>query len=255
MIDTHTHIYGERFTADLDEVINRATSAGVVAMILPNEDEKSLSDVARVCAQYKQCLPLYGLHPTSVTENYVHQLDEIFQFAQQQTNVVGVGEIGLDLYWDKTHLREQKDAFCTQLRYAQAHNLPVSIHIRDAFEALYECLHDFQPDDIRGSLHCFSGTLDDALRLEKRYPNLYFGFNGTCTYKKSHLPSVAAQLPLEKLLLETDAPYLSPVPHRGKRNEPSYLPFVAQTLAAAKSLDVATIMQATHNNAKRLFSL
>ncbi len=255
MIDTHTHIYEPQFASDRKEVVQRALQAGVHTILLPNEDEKSLEDVAQTCQEYSSCRALYGLHPTEVRDNVDEQLQQIFSFAERQTGVVGVGEIGLDLYWDKSKLDLQMQAFRWQIKYSIDHQLPMSIHIRNAFEPMLEVFEEFRGEEIVGSLHCFSGDEAMAKHILSHYPNLLFGFNGTCTYKNSQLGSVIKCLPLTKILLETDAPYLAPVPNRGKRNEPSFLPLVAQHIAQYLNIPISEIEQQTDANAKQLFAL
>ncbi len=257
MIDTHTHIDGEEFEQDRDEVIARAKAAGVTHILLPNIDTMSLLAMDEACNMYSDiCYPMYGLHPTSVAADYEQQLQYIFAAAEVDKRIVGIGEIGLDLYWDDTYKSQQADAFARQIEYAIKHNLPMSIHIRNAFELMYEVFSNFDPQKIVGSLHCFSGSANDALRCTSQYPNLMFGVNGTFTYKKSELPEIfSAHIPINKVLLETDAPYLSPLPHRGKRNEPSNLPLILQKLADTYNLSTTETEQITNANAQRLFRL
>ena len=257
MIDTHTHIDGEEFEQDRDEVIARAKSVGVSRILLPNIDTMSLLAMDEACNLYPEiCLPMYGLHPTSVDADYQQQLECIYAAANVDKRIVGVGEIGLDLYWDDTFRQQQADAFKWQINYAIEHHLPMSIHIRNAFDLMYEVFEQFDPQLIVGSLHCFSGTAADAQRCTSTYPNLMYGVNGTFTYKKSELPQIFANyIPINKVLLETDAPYLSPLPNRGKRNEPSYLPLVLQKLSEAYQLSADEVEQITDNNARQLFRL
>lgn len=256
IIDTHTHIYAEQFDNEQSEIVDRAIDAGVEKMIIPNEDENSLERVSKLCHTYKGvCFPLYGLHPTEVEADYEREIDAIFDFAEREGNMVGVGEIGLDLYWDKSKADLQAKAFARQIRYAIDHQLPMSMHIRDAYGLFFEVMKDFDSQEIVGSLHCYAGSTDDTHRILEAFPNVMFGFNGTSTYKKSTAPEQIALIPTERLLLETDAPYLAPTPYRGKRNEPSYICRVAEKMAEVKEMEVAEIEKITTENALKLFSL
>lgn len=255
MIDTHTHIDGEEFSADLPEVVERAKAAGVKAVFLPNIDERSLDAMDSACREYPDfCFPMYGLHPTEVRENYLEQLDVIFKRAENDSRMIAVGEIGLDLYWDKSMAVQQTDAFSRQIEYALSHDMPMSIHIRNAFELMFEVFSHFDGKSLVGSLHCFSGTREDAERVVADYPNLMFGANGTFTYKKSALPEIfSSVIPVDKVLLETDAPYLSPLPYRGKRNEPSYVKRVLVALAQAYGISEEEMERISEDNTRRLF--
>lgn len=257
MIDTHTHIDGEEFEEDRDSIVERARQAGVTKILLPNIDMMSLLAMDEACNLYGDiCRPMYGLHPTSVAEDYKVQLQAIFAAADVDSRIVGVGEIGLDLYWDDKFKLEQAEAFSWQIDYAIKKGLPMSVHIRNAFDLMYEVLGRFDNTKLVGSLHCFSGTREDAIRCVREYPNLMYGVNGTFTYKKSTLPEIFAEIiPIEKVLLETDAPYLSPGKYRGKRNEPSYLPIVVEKLSEVYGITVEEVDRITDDNAKRLFRL
>lgn len=256
MIDTHTHIYSDEFIEDIDTVIERAQKNGVKYILLPNVDAPSLNEIKQTVSNYPgYCLPMYGLHPTSVDDNYKENLAMIFSEAECNGDAIAVGEIGLDLYWDKTWQEQQVKAFEWQIDYAQAHNLPMSIHCRNAYALLFGVLSNYDAEKIVGSLHCFSGTAEDAQHVVEKYPNLMFGFNGTLTYKTSHLRDILKQIPHNRILFETDAPYLSPIPHRGKRNEPSYLTKVAACAAEVLSLSTSEIEKITDANAIRLFRL
>lgn len=257
MIDTHTHIYTKEFTSDVNDVILRAKESGVSKILLPNVDVDSLDKIADLCDKnIGVCYPMYGLHPTDMTTDYENELKRIFDFAERRGDMVGVGEIGLDLYWSDELKEEQEKAFRWQVEYALKHDMPMSIHIRNAFDMFWSIIVDYRAEDIKGVLHCFSGTEDDARRVMLEYPNLMFGVNGTITYKKSQLPEIFRKLiPLERFLLETDAPYLSPVPHRGKRNEPSNLIYIRDYLGEIYGVDASVIEHKTDENAKRLFKM
>lgn len=257
MIDTHTHIYTKEFTADVDDVIANAQSNGVSKILLPNVDVKSLTHIAELCDKYPGvCYPMYGLHPTDMTKDYEQELSTIFTFAEQRGDMVGVGEIGLDLYWSDELKAEQEQAFRLQVDYAIKHRLPMSIHIRNAFDMFWNIMNDYNPSDIEGVLHCFSGDEDDARRAVEHYPNLMFGVNGTITYKNSKLPEIFRKLiPLSRVLLETDAPYLSPIPNRGKRNEPSNLLYVRDFLGLIYEKKAEEICRETDKNACQMFKI
>lgn len=255
MIDTHTHIYSAVFDADRDAVVASARQSGITAMLQPNVDDTTLEALNNLCRQYPDCLPLYGLHPTDMREDYHEQLRRIFDFAEQQGNSIGVGEIGLDLYWEKEHLNEQIDALEWQINYALEHDMPMSIHCREAYPQLRDVMSHFDAAKFHASLHCFAGTADDAEYFVANYPNVMFGFNGSCTYKNSKLPDIVRRIPTDRLLIETDAPYLAPIPVRGKRNEPSNLLYIVSKLAELAQVDVETLKQLTTDNATRLFRL
>ena len=254
MIDTHTHIYGPEFDADRPEVVERAIAAGVARMLLPSCDVASARQVADVCAQFHDaCFPMYGLHPTEMGDDPIAEMEQIFDFAERHGPFIAVGEIGLDLHWDKSRKDVQVEVFLRQMKYAYERDLPVSIHCRDAVWLLLEVLPRLAGQVPRGSLHCFSGSIDEARLIVRRYPMLMFGFGGTTTYKNSRVAEVAATLPVDRILTETDAPYLTPVPHRGKRNEPAYVPLVVDRLAEALHADPSQIAEQTHKNALQLF--
>lgn len=257
MIDTHTHIDGEEFEQDRDDIIARAKQAGVKAILLPNIDMMSLLAMDESCNLYPDiCKPMYGLHPENVDENYMSQLEAIFMAADADDRKVGVGEIGLDLHWDDKYKKEQIEAFKWQIGYAIEHKLPMSIHVRDAFAELYEVFAGYNASELVGVLHCFSGGEEDAKRCVAEYPGMMFGVNGTFTYKKSMLPDIFSKhVPIDRVVLETDAPYLAPVPFRGKKNEPSYLPKIAESLADAYGMTVDEVERVTDSNAIRMYGL
>lgn len=254
MIDTHTHIYERHFDDDRAEMIARAMESGVTRMLLPSCTPADMGTVHNVCAEFpEQCFALYGLHPTEMGDDPMAEAEEIMAFAESHGPFVGVGEIGLDLHWDKSRAAEQVEVFLWQMRWAYDRDLPVSIHCREAVWLLLESLPKLGDRIPRGSLHCWAGSAEEATLIAKRYPQFMFGFGGSSTYKNSKLADIAAMLPHDRILTETDAPYLTPVPHRGKRNEPAYIPLVVQRLAAAMGLPEEEVAQITHDNAMRLF--
>lgn len=254
IIDTHTHIYDESFREDIGEVIKRAQQNGVEKVLLPNIDSTTIDSVDLLSNKYPNyCIPMMGLHPTSVNQNWEEELDTIRkQFLLKK--YIGVGEIGIDLYWDKTFEKEQRNAFEEQLRWSIEFDLPVSIHSRDAISVCIECINNVGAADLRGVFHSFGGNnveLQDILRLE----NFYIGINGTVTYKNSNLPTVLKSTNPDHIIIETDAPYLPPVPYRGKRNEPSYTIYIVEKLADIYNISTNDVESITTLNAKRLYSL
>lgn len=254
IIDTHSHTYDETFDHDIDDVILRAKKAGITNILLPNVDIESIDRLNRLSKKYKDyCLPMMGLHPTSVTENWESDLHKIKeQFSKQK--YIAVGEIGIDLYWDKSLEKEQRAAFEEQLRWSIEFDLPVSIHCRNAISESIECIKNVGASEVRGAFHSFSGTRDE-MQAVLALKNFLIGVNGTVTYKNSTLPQVLAETNLSHLIIETDAPYLPPVPYRGKRNEPSYTTHIANKLSEIYGATAEEVGEITSSNAKQLFSI
>ncbi|MDR1225615.1 MAG: TatD family hydrolase [Prevotellaceae bacterium] len=256
MIDTHCHIFDEAFDADRVEVIARAQSAGVTQMLMPNIDKSTFAPLMRTAREYSgYCYPMIGLHPTSVKDDWE---DELLFVEQQlragaQGTFVAIGEIGIDGYWSKEFLEEQKIVFARQLELAELNNLPVVIHARDSFNEIFDVLRK-EKRSINGVFHAFSGSIETYHEI-KRSGNFMVGIGGMVTFKTAKLPHVVAQIPLSDILLETDSPYLTPAPHRGKRNESSYLEFVAQKIAEVKNIAVEEVKEVTARNAIELFKL
>jgi TatD DNase family protein len=250
IIDTHTHLYLEEFQADIESVIGRARAEGVVRFYLPNVDGSSISDLLKLEEKYPDCIAMMGLHPCYVKENVADELKLVEEWLRKRP-FAAVGEIGLDYYWDKTFVAQQKDAFRKQINWALQLNLPIVIHSRDSMQDCIDIVREHQDGNLRGIFHCFGGTLDEA----KQIMDLGFlmGIGGVVTYKKSGLADILPSIPLEYLVLETDAPYLTPVPFRGKRNEPSYLKYVAAKMAEAMDVSVEEIAMQTTLNAEKLF--
>lgn len=254
IIDTHSHTYDESFENDIQDVISRAKQAGITHILLPNVDIESIEQVNRLAESYPQyCLPMMGLHPTSVTANWESDLNKIKeQFSLHK--YIAVGEIGIDLYWDKSLEKEQKAAFEEQLRWSIEFNLPVSIHCRNAISESVECIKNVGASKLRGAFHSFGGNAEE-LQSVLALQNFYLGINGTVTYKNSTLPQVLTATDLSQLIIETDAPYLPPVPYRGKRNEPSYTIHIANKLSEIYGVTPQKVGEITTNNAKKLFSI
>lgn len=254
IIDTHSHIFDETFSNDIDDVILRAKQAGVAAVLLPNIDTESIKEVNSLAERHKgYCLPMMGLHPTSVTKDWKKDLNIIKeQFSRHQ--YIAVGEIGIDLYWDTSLAEEQKSAFEEQLRWSIEYNLPVSIHCRNAVMESVECIKKVGADKLKGSFHSFGGNSEE-LQAVLDLKSFYIGINGTVTYKNSTLPTVLQDADLSRIIVETDAPYLPPVPYRGKRNEPSYTSYIVDKLCDIYNTNKDDVESTTSNNAKKLFGI
>lgn len=252
-IDTHTHLFEPEFAEDREAVVQRAVEAGVKTLCLPCITEASLSRMEEMCAGFPGiCYPMIGLHPTELGDDYQAVLDRMYKELKGNDSYIAVGEVGLDLYWDVTRKNEQLDAFRQQIEWAAETGLPLAIHSRNAFDDLYKVMGDNRSKGLTGVFHCFSGDAEEARKLLS-FDGFYLGIGGVVTYRKSTLPSVLADVPLERVVLETDSPYLAPVPRRGKRNESSYIPFVAQKLAEIYGCSVDEVAAVTTDNARRLF--
>lgn len=252
-IDTHTHLFEPEFAEDREAVVQRAVEAGVKTLCLPCITEVSLSRMEEMCAGFPGiCYPMIGLHPTELGDDYQAVLDRMYKELKGNDSYIAVGEVGLDLYWDDTRKNEQLDAFRQQIEWAAETGLPLAIHSRNAFDDLYKVMDDNRSKGLTGVFHCFSGDAEEARKLLS-FDGFYLGIGGVVTYRKSTLPSVLADVPLERVVLETDSPYLAPVPRRGKRNESSYIPFVAQKLAEIYGCSVDEVAAVTTDNARRLF--
>lgn len=251
-IDTHAHLYLEAFGEDIDQVIERARNAGVEKILLPNLDSGSIAIMNRLAAQYPgTCYAMIGLHPTSVKENYLEELHQIEQELEKD-HYIAIGEIGIDLYWDKAFLSEQQEAFRSQIRWARRSKLPIVIHARDSFDEIFAVMDKEHSGDLTGVFHSFTGNREQAEKILSY--GFYIGINGIVTFKNAGLDAVAESIPTERLLIETDAPFLAPVPYRGKRNESAYVALVAEKLAEVHGLEPAKLAEITTNNARTLFS-
>ena len=221
-------------------------------MFLPNIDSGSISDMLQICRNYPGiCYPMAGLHPTSVKENYLEELEIIRDFLDHE-KFIAIGEIGIDLYWDKTFLKEQEEAFRIQLKWAKEKAFPVVIHARESFQEIFRIMDSEQDGSLTGVFHSFTGNQDEVKKIVDY--GFYIGINGIVTFKNSGLDVVAREIPLDRLLIETDSPFLSPVPHRGKRNESSFVTFVAERIAEIHSVTKAEIAAVTTRNALNLFN-
>lgn len=250
--DTHAHLYLEDFREDIDAVIGRAVQEGVGKIFLPNLDSSSIAGMNRLAEQFPgTCFAMIGLHPTSVKENYQEELQHIEKELHRE-HYIAIGEIGIDLYWDKTFIKEQEEAFRSQIRWAKQEKLPVVIHARDSFEEIFAIMDDERTRELSGVFHSFTGSREQAEKILSY--DFFIGINGIVTFKNGGLDKVAEAIPTENLLIETDAPFLAPAPHRGKRNESAYVTLVAEKLAEIHGLEVAEIAARTTNNARKLFS-
>ncbi len=253
MIDTHSHIYSEEFDADRDEVILRAQHAGVTKIILPNVDSDSLPRLLELEARYPDyCYAAIGLHPESVKEDYLKQL-EIIKAELERRKYIAVGEIGIDLYWDKNYQTEQIRAFQTQVEWAIELNLPVIIHVRNSHRETIDTLKHYAGSELKGIFHCFGGTPEEADEIFS-LGDFKLGIGGVVTFKNSGLADSLMHIPLEKLVLETDSPYLTPAPFRGKRNESSYLRYVAVRLAEIYNVSQDEVDRITTESTCSVFS-
>lgn len=252
MIDTHTHIYLPQFDDDREALFERAREAGVEAFYLPNIDRDSLPAVKKMAEERDHCYPMAGLHPSHVKEDYQEQLAAVFGELEGPTPYCAVGEIGVDLYWDKTFREEQKRVFGIQVEKAKEMGLPIVIHCRDAFDDTFEVLEALADENLYGIFHCFTGDLEQAQRAIGL--NLKLGIGGVVTFKNAGLDKVVQQLGLENIVLETDAPYLAPAPYRGKRNEPAYLAYIARRIADLHQRPLEEVEEITSANARQVFS-
>lgn len=254
LIETHAHIYSDQFKEDRDEMILRAKKAGVQKIFMPNVDLDSIEGMLALEKQYPDfCYPMMGLHPCSVKEDVDVVLSSLYAWYQQRS-FCAVGEIGLDYYWDLTFKEQQKNAFRTQIKWALEFEIPIVIHSREANEDVLAILNEFSGRGLTGIFHCFSGNVAQA--KEAIELGMLIGIGGVITYKKStELAQVVQEIPLEKLVLETDSPYLAPVPHRGKRNEPAFITEVAYKICEIKKITLQELENTTTNNALSLFKV
>ena len=254
-IDTHSHLYSEQFDKDRSKVVSDAIALGVTTFLLPNISSNYTERMLTLCSEFpNNCFPMIGLHPCDVREeNYDQEIAHVVE--QLATgNYIGVGEIGLDLYWDKTTLEIQKKAFIFQVELAKKHQLPIAIHVRDSFNEAIEIIEVLNDETLRGVFHCFSGEVKDAKRIID-LGGFYLGIGGVLTFKNSGLDKTIAEIDLKHLILETDAPYLAPAPFRGERNQSKYLINIAEKLAEVHNISIEKVAEITTENAKNLFGI
>lgn len=254
LVDSHCHLYLEQFNEDRDEVIHRAMEAGVEAFFLPNIDSETIDSMNALAQKYpSNCFPMMGLHPTSVKENFKEEL-AIVKRELSTGKYCAVGEIGIDLYWDKAHQQEQVRAFEQQIAWAKEMKLPIVIHARDSFNEIFEVVDRMNDEHLTGVFHCFTGNLDQAKKI-MGYGGFKMGIGGVLTFKNGGLDKFIAEIPIEYLILETDAPYLAPSPYRGKRNESAYLKEILTKLSGLYDLKEDEVASITSSNALELFNM
>ncbi len=251
LIDSHCHLYASEFDADRTLMIERAQHIGIQEFYLPGIDSEAIDGMLNLEKQYPNiCFPMMGLHPCYVKDNYLQELNIVENWLKQR-KFVAIGEIGLDFYWDKTFATQQQEAFEQQMQWALDYRLPIVIHTREAMQATIDAVKPFAKKGLKGIFHCFSGSYESAKEIIGM--NFLLGIGGVVTYKNAGLSEVVGKLDLKHLVLETDAPYLSPVPFRGKRNESSYLEFVLKKIAEVKQITIEEVATITTQNAKELF--
>lgn len=253
-IDTHSHLYDEAFTSEEDLAVARAVEAGVTRMLLPDIDSTSREAMFLLAERHPGVLfPTLGLHPTSVASNWMDEMDAV-EKALPEHRIWAIGEIGIDCYWSTEFLEQQKEVFRLQLEIAHRNSLPVIIHSRESTELIINILKEHKHLGLHGVFHAYSGSAETFRELQK-LGDWYIGIGGVLTYKKASIAETIRNIPLDRIVLETDSPYLTPVPHRGKRNESSYIPHIAEKLAVQKDISIEEVAQTTTENAKRLFRL
>ncbi len=257
--DTHTHLYAEEFDADREDVVKDAISKGVEKFFLPNIDSNSIPGMLQLTKLFPlNCFPMMGLHPCSVNERYGEELSVVEYWLGKKNadapKFYAVGEIGIDLYWDKTFFVQQKHAFRKQIELAIKYNLPIVIHTRSSFEETFEIVSEMNSEKLNGIFHCFSGSISDAERIIS-LGGFKMGIGGVLTFKNSGLDKVVKEIDMKHLVLETDSPYLAPVPYRGKRNESSYIIDIAQKISEIKEMDINEVGRVTTANALEVFGM
>jgi TatD DNase family protein len=253
-IDTHTHIFLEEFDQDREKVIADALAKYINKFFLPNIDSSSIDSVLKLSKAYPEHIfPMIGLHPTSVKENFMDELQIVKDYLEKE-RFYGIGETGIDLYWDKTYIEQQRESFRIQIDLAKRHHLPIIIHVRDSFNEVFEIVDELNDSSLTGIFHCFSGTYEQAQKIIE-YGGFKLGIGGVVTFKNSGLAEIVSKINLEHLVLETDAPYLAPVPKRGQRNEPAYMINVAVKIAEMHQKSLEEVAEITSRNAICLFNL
>lgn len=252
-IDTHSHLYDEAFASEEDSAVERALEASVSKIILPDIDSSTREQMFDLAQRHpKNLFPCLGLHPTSINEGWKEEMEKMTGFADRK--ISAIGEIGIDCYWSKEFLSQQKEAFKIQLQMAHERNLPVIIHSRESTEIILDILKECRSLDLRGVFHAYSGSKETFKEIQK-LGDWYIGIGGVLTFKKASIAETVKEIPLERIVLETDSPYLTPVPFRGKRNESAYIPHIAQRLSEIKNLELAEIAATTTANAEKLFGI
>ena len=254
-IDTHSHLYSKKFDDDRSKVVTNAIAEGVNTILLPNISSKYTKNMLSLCSEFpKNCYPMMGLHPCDVSEeNFDSEMQHV-EIELASNKYIAVGEIGLDLYWDKTKLEVQKRAFIHQIKLAKKYQIPIAIHVRDAFDEAIEIVESLNDNTLRGVFHCFTGSIVEAKRVMD-LKDFYLGIGGVVTFKNSGLDQTIKEISIKNLILETDSPYLAPVPFRGKRNESKYLIKIAEKIAEIKNMTIKEIAEITTANAIKLFHI
>lgn len=256
--DTHTHLYDAAFKDDdgMDDAVRRAVEAGVTRMIIPDESAGERKKMLELCGRWPGTLfPCIGVHPEEIGSDWIEDVDKVRSSASELgESIVAIGETGLDLYWSREREKEQEEAFRAQIEIAAELGLPLIIHCRDAIQPMFRILESYRGRGLRGVFHAFSGSVETFRQLQK-YGDWYVGIGGVLTFRKASIAESVREIPIERILLETDSPYLTPVPHRGERNESAYIPFIAGFLAERKSMKISDVAVITTENATRLFKL
>lgn len=249
-IDTHAHIYAKEFDNDRLDMLQRCVQNNVKKIFMPNVDHTSIDSMLELESRSPDCFAMMGLHPCSVKKDFERELYIVEEWLSKR-KFAAVGEIGTDLYWDKTFWDQQKEAFTIQINWAKKFDLPVVIHCRESLDETIALVDNLQDGKLTGIFHCFSGSVEQAEKITKL--NFYVGIGGVSTFKKGGLDTVLADVAINKIVLETDSPYLAPVPHRGKRNEPSYIPLIAKKVAEIKNISLEELQLHTTQNALKVF--
>ena len=254
-IDTHTHLFLKQFDVDIDKVIQESIENNVSKFLLPNINSSTTESMLNLCKKYPEnCYPMMGLHPCDVkSESVERELNHVKDMLSRNL-FIAVGEIGIDLYWDKTNLKDQKQAFIYQIKLAKEYNLPIVIHVRNSFDETIKIVEKLNDENLRGVFHCFTGGINEANRIIN-LDNFYLGVGGVLTFKNSGLDKTIKNVHLKNIILETDSPFLAPTPYRGKRNESKYLISIAKILADIHNVSLEEIGEVTTKNASKLFSL
>ncbi len=252
LTDTHTHLYSKEFDSNRNDLIQQAIDSGITRLFMPNVDSESIPGMFQVEKQFpNNCFAMMGLHPCSVGAKYQQEL-QVVEYWLNKRKFVAIGEIGIDLYWDKTFFEQQQDAFRMQIQLAKKYNLPYVIHSRNSFDEVFEIVSEFKNDNIKAIFHCFSGNIEQAEKVID-LGNFKLGIGGVVTFKNSGLDKVVEAIDLKHLVLETDAPYLAPIPHRGKTNNPEYLILIAKKIAEIKNISLEEVVEVTTQNSKDIF--
>ena len=250
LTDSHIHLYSSDFKNDLNIVLDQAKQNNINRFLLPNIDATSLPRMLSLCEKYKNLHPMIGLHPCSVKENYLSELELLYNVIEKH-EFIAIGEVGIDLYWDKSFFEQQKHAFKLQIKWGKKQNLPIIIHSRDSFNDVFKIIKDEKSSNMTGVFHCFTGTYEEAKKIIDL--GFYIGVGGVVTFKNSDLKNTLKKISLKHIVLETDAPYLAPHPYRGKRNEPKFLSIIANQIAEIKNTTIEDVTQITNDNINKIF--